>query len=161
METFETIRQNFTILFRKLFGGGEGNIILENTDDVLECGIDIVARPPGKELRSLTLLSGGEKTMTAVGLLFAMFKSKPSPYCILDEVDAALDDANVGRYANVVKEFAAMTQFVVITHRKPTMAQADVLYGITMEQAGVSKRMAVKFDQVGDNCEILSTAKAA
>jgi chromosome segregation protein len=161
METFETIRQNFMILFRKLFGGGEGNIILENTDDVLECGIDIVARPPGKELRSLTLLSGGEKTMTAVGLLFAMFKSKPSPYCILDEVDAALDDANVGRYANVVKEFAAMTQFVVITHRKPTMAQADVLYGITMEQAGVSKRMAVKFDQVGDNCEILSTSKAA
>jgi chromosome segregation protein len=161
LETFETIRQNFTILFRKLFGGGEGNIILENTDDVLECGIDIVARPPGKELRSLTLLSGGEKTMTAVGLLFAMFKSKPSPYCILDEVDAALDDANVGRYANVVKEFAAMTQFVVITHRKPTMAQADVLYGITMEQAGVSKRMAVKFDQVGDNCEILNTAKAA
>lgn len=161
METFETIRQNFMILFRKLFGGGEGNIILENTEDVLECGIDIVARPPGKELRSLTLLSGGEKTMTAVGLLFAMFKSKPSPYCILDEVDAALDDANVGRYAAVVKEFAAMTQFVVITHRKPTMAQADVLYGITMEQAGVSKRMAVKFDQVGENCEILASSKAA
>ena len=161
LETFETIRQNFQILFRKMFGGGEGNIILENPEDVLECGIDIVARPPGKELRSLTLLSGGEKTMTAVGLLFAMFKSKPSPYCILDEVDAALDDANVGRYVNVVKEFAAMTQFVVITHRKPTMAAADVLYGVTMEQAGVSKRMAVRFDQVGENCEILDTAKAA
>lgn len=161
LETFETIRQNFQILFRKVFGGGEGNIILENPDDVLECGIDIVARPPGKELRSLTLLSGGEKTMTAVGLLFAMFKSKPSPYCILDEVDAALDDANVGRYVGVVKEFAAMTQFVVITHRKPTMAAADVLYGVTMEQAGVSKRMAVRFDQVGDNCEILDSAKAA
>jgi len=161
LETFETIRQNFQILFRKMFGGGEGNIILENPEDVLECGIDIVARPPGKELRSLTLLSGGEKTMTAVGLLFAMFRSKPSPYCILDEVDAALDDANVGRYVNVVKEFAAMTQFVVITHRKPTMAAADVLYGVTMEQAGVSKRMAVRFDQVGDNCEILETAKAA
>jgi len=161
LETFETIRQNFQILFRKVFGGGEGNIILENPEDVLECGIDIVARPPGKELRSLTLLSGGEKTMTAVGLLFAMFKSKPSPYCILDEVDAALDDANVGRYVGVVKEFAAMTQFVVITHRKPTMAAADVLYGVTMEQAGVSKRMAVRFDQVGDNCEILDSAKAA
>jgi len=161
IETFETIRQNFQILFRKMFGGGEGNIILENPEDVLECGIDIVARPPGKELRSLTLLSGGEKTMTAVGLLFAMFKSKPSPYCILDEVDAALDDANVGRYVNVVKEFAAMTQFIVITHRKPTMAAADVLYGVTMEQAGVSKRMAVRFDQVGENCEILETAKAA
>ncbi len=161
LETFETIRLNFQVLFRKMFGGGEGNIILENSDDVLECGIDIVARPPGKELRSLTLLSGGEKTMTAVGLLFAMFKSKPSPYCILDEVDAALDDANVGRYVNVVKEFSAMTQFVVITHRKPTMAAADVLYGVTMEQAGVSKRMAVRFDQVGENCEILATAKAA
>lgn len=159
--TFETIRQNFQVLFRKMFGGGEGNIILENPDDVLECGIDIVARPPGKELRSLTLLSGGEKTMTAVGLLFAMFKSKPSPYCILDEVDAALDDANVGRYVNVVREFASMTQFVVITHRKPTMSAADVLYGVTMEQAGVSKRMAVKFDQVGENGEILESAKAA
>ena len=161
LETFETIRQNFQVLFRKMFGGGDGNIILENPDDVLECGIDIVARPPGKELRSLTLLSGGEKTMTAVGLLFAMFKSKPSPYCILDEVDAALDDANVGRYVNVVKEFAAMTQFVVITHRKPTMAAADVLYGVTMEQAGVSKRMAVRFDQVGENGEILEAARAA
>ena len=161
LETFETIRLNFQVLFRKMFGGGEGNIILENSDDVLECGIDIVARPPGKELRSLTLLSGGEKTMTAVGLLFAMFKSKPSPYCILDEVDAALDDANVGRYVNVVKEFSAMTQFVVITHRKPTMAAADVLYGVTMEQAGVSKRMAVRFDQVGENGEILAAAKAA
>lgn len=161
IETFETIRQNFLILFRKLFGGGEGNIILENPDDVLECGIEIVARPPGKELRSLSLLSGGEKTMTAVGLLFAMFKSKPSPYCILDEVDAALDDANVGRYANVLKEFASMTQFVVITHRKPTMTAADFLYGVTMEQAGVSKRMAVRFDQVGENGEILANAKAA
>ena len=161
LETFETIRQNFQVLFRKMFGGGDGNIILENPDDVLDCGIDIVARPPGKELRSLTLLSGGEKTMTAVGLLFAMFKSKPSPYCILDEVDAALDDANVGRYVNVVKEFSAMTQFVVITHRKPTMAAADVLYGVTMEQAGVSKRMAVRFDQVGENGEILEAAKAA
>ncbi len=161
LETFETIRQNFQVLFRKMFGGGDGNIILENPDDVLECGIDIVARPPGKELRSLTLLSGGEKTMTAVGLLFAMFKSKPSPYCILDEVDAALDDANVGRYVNVVKEFSALTQFVVITHRKPTMAAADVLYGVTMEQAGVSKRMAVRFDQVGENGEILVAAKAA
>jgi chromosome segregation protein len=161
IETFETIRGHFRELFRKVFGGGEGDIILEDLEDVLECGIDIVARPPGKELRSLTLLSGGEKTMTAVAMLFAMFRSKPSPYCILDEVDAALDDANVGRYTAIVKEFSEITQFVVITHRKPTMTAANVLYGVTMEQAGVSKRMAVRFEDVGENGEISKTAKAA
>ncbi len=153
-ETFESIRVHFQELFRKLFGGGEGDLVLEDPDDVLECGIDIVARPPGKELRSISLLSGGEKTMTAVALLFAMFKSKPSPYCVLDEVDAALDEANVDRYVAVVKEFAQQTQFVVITHRKRTMAAADVLYGVTMEQAGVSKRMSVRFEDVSDNGEI-------
>jgi chromosome segregation protein len=148
-------------LFRKLFGGGEGNIILENPEDVLECGIDIVARPPGKELRSISLLSGGEKTLTAIALLFAMFKSKPSPYCILDEVDAALDDANVERYASIVKEFTYLSQFVIITHRKRTMTAGDVLYGVTMEQAGISKRMSVRFDDVGENGEILAKKKAA
>lgn len=151
LETFETIRGHFQELYRKLFGGGEGDIILEDPDDVLECGIDIVARPPGKELRSISLLSGGEKTMTAVGLLFAMFKSKPSPYCILDEVDAALDEANVDRYVNVVKEFRESTQFVIITHRKRTMTAADRLYGVTMEQAGVSKRLTVQFDDVSED----------
>ncbi|QDU40526.1 Chromosome partition protein Smc [Maioricimonas rarisocia] len=162
LETFEAIQVNFRDLFRKLFGGGEGDIILEDPDNVLECGIDIVARPPGKELRSISLLSGGEKTMTAVALLFAMFKSKPSPYCILDEVDAALDDANVDRYVSVVKEFTDMTQFVIITHRKPTMTAADVLYGVTMEQAGVSKRMSVRFEEVGENGEIRTqSGKAA
>ena len=151
VDTFETIRTNFRELFRKVFGGGEGDIILEDPENVLECGIDIVARPPGKELRSITLLSGGEKTMTAVALLFAMFKSKPSPYCILDEVDAALDEANVDRYVGVVKEFATTTQFVVITHRKRTMTAANVLYGVTMEQAGISKRMSVRFEDVSDD----------
>lgn len=157
-ETFETIRTHFQELFRKLFGGGDADIILENPQDVLECGIEIVARPPGKELRSMSLLSGGEKTMTAVGLLFAMFRSKPSPYCILDEVDAALDEANVDRYVTVIKEFVEMTQFVVITHRKRTMTVADVLYGVTMEQAGVSKRISVRFDDVRDNGEIRTAA---
>lgn len=157
-ETFETIRGHFRELFRKLFGGGDADIILENPDDVLECGIEIVARPPGKELRSMSLMSGGEKTMTAVGLLFAMFRSKPSPYCILDEVDAALDEANVDRYVTVIKEFVEKTQFVVITHRKRTMTVADVLYGVTMEQAGVSKRIAVRFDDVRDNGEIHTAA---
>ncbi len=158
LETFETIRGHFQELFRKLFGGGDADIILEDPTDVLECGIDIVARPPGKELRSISLLSGGEKTMTAVGMLFAMFKSKPSPYCVLDEVDAALDEANVDRYVKVVKEFVSMTQFIVITHRKRTMTAADVLYGVTMEQAGVSKRMSVSFEEVNDNGEIRSAA---
>ena len=157
-ETFETIRGHFQELFRKLFGGGNADIILEDPDDVLECGIDIVARPPGKELRSISLLSGGEKTMTAVALLFAMFKSKPSPYCVLDEVDAALDEANVDRYVKVLKEFVSMTQFVVITHRKRTMTAADVLYGVTMEQAGVSKRISVRFEDVRDNGEIRTAA---
>lgn len=161
IETFEVIRGHFRELFRKLFGGGEADIILEDPSDVLECGIDIVARPPGKELRSISLLSGGEKTLTAVALLFAMFKSKPSPYCILDEVDAALDEANVERYSAILGDFVQMTQFIVITHRKRTMTAADVIYGVTMEQAGVSKRMSVRFEDVSDNGEIHSRAGQA
>jgi chromosome segregation protein len=161
LDTFESIRVHFQELYRKLFGGGEGDIVLEDPDDVLECGIDIVARPPGKELRSISLLSGGEKTMTAVALLFAMFKSKPSPYCILDEVDAALDEANVDRYVSVVKEFRESTQFVIITHRKRTMTAADRLYGVTMEQAGVSKRLNVEFEDVSDDGHFRTSAAAA
>jgi chromosome segregation protein len=150
-ETFEQIRTNFRELFRKLFGGGEGDVVLENPEDVLECGIDVVARPPGKELRSISLLSGGEKTMTAVALLLAIFKSKPSPFCILDEVDAALDEANVNRYLGIIKEFQQWTQFIVITHHKRTMTGADVLYGVTMEEAGVSKRMSVRFEDISED----------
>ena len=150
-ETFDDIRSHFQTLFRKLFGGGEGDIILEDPEDILECGIDVVARPPGKELRSISLLSGGEKTMTAVALLLAMFKSRPSPFCILDEVDAALDEANVDRFVGVLKDFQDTTQFIMITHRKPSMAATDVLYGVTMEQSGVSKRMAVRFEDVSDD----------
>lgn len=151
LETFETIRQNFQQMFRKLFGGGEGDVILEDPNDVLDCGIDIVARPPGKELRSISLLSGGEKTMTAVGLLMAIFRSKPSPFCILDEVDAALDEANVERYSGVVKEFKTQTQFIMITHSKRSMQVGDILYGVTMEQSGVSKRMSVRFEDVNED----------
>ncbi len=158
VETFETIREHFRELFRRLFGGGEADIVLEDPNDVLDCGIDILARPPGKELRNLSLLSGGEKTLTAVALLFAMFKSKPSPYCILDEVDAALDEANVERYATILNDFTEMTQFVVITHRKRTMTVADAVYGVTMEQAGVSKRMSVRFEDVSENGEIRTRA---
>jgi len=147
METFETVRANFQELFRKLFGGGKADLVLDNPEDVLESGIDILARPPGKETRSVSLLSGGEKTMTTVALLMAIFKSKPSPFCILDEVDAALDDANVDRYSRVLAEFQEHSQFIVITHNKRTMSYANVLYGITMQEAGISRKVAVRFDK--------------
>ena len=150
-ETFETIRKNFQELFRQVFGGGEGDIILEDPNDVLDCGIDIAARPPGKELRSISLLSGGEKTMTAIALIMSIFKSKPSPFCILDEVDAALDEANVERFTAVVKAFQTTTQFIMITHHKRSMTVADVLYGVTMEESGISKRMSVRFEDVSDD----------
>ena len=156
-ESFETIRGEFRELFRRLFGGGDGDIILEDPDDVLECGIEIVARPPGKELRSISLLSGGEKTMTAAALLLSIFRSRPSPFCILDEVDAALDDANVERYATMIHEFRDTTQFIMISHRKRTMTVADVIYGVTMEQSGVSKRLTVSFEDVGEDGEIRTT----
>ncbi|MEZ6048287.1 MAG: hypothetical protein R3C11_22475 [Planctomycetaceae bacterium] len=153
IETYDSIRENFQDLFRKLFGGGNGDIILEDPEDPLECGIEIVARPPGKELRSISLLSGGEKTMTAVALLMAIFRSKPSPFCILDEVDAALDEANIGRFINVVKEFQSETQFIMITHRKPSMTVTDRLFGVTMEESGVSKRLTVQFEDIKENGE--------
>ncbi|HIE95424.1 MAG TPA: chromosome segregation protein SMC, partial [Fuerstia sp.] len=149
-ESFECIRGHFRELFRRLFGGGEADVILEDPEDVLECAIDVVARPPGKELRSISLLSGGEKTMTAVALLLSIFKSRPSPFCILDEVDAALDDANIGRFVGLLKDFQQETQFIMITHRKPTMAVIDVLYGVTMEESGISKRLVVRFEEIDD-----------
>ena len=149
--SFETIRGYFRELFRKLFGGGEADLILEDPDDVLECSIDVVARPPGKELRSISLLSGGEKTLTAVALLLSIFRSRTSPFCILDEVDAALDDANIGRFVSVLREFQQNTQFILITHRKPTMAVTDVLYGVTMEESGISRRLSLRFEDVDEH----------
>lgn len=145
-ETFNTIKAHFQELFRKLFGGGQADIVLEDESDILESGIEIIARPPGKELRSISLMSGGEKTMTAVALLLAIFRSKPSPFCILDEVDAALDEANIGRFTSVLREFLDRSQFIIITHSKRTMTVADVLYGITMQESGISKRVAVRFE---------------
>jgi chromosome segregation protein len=145
-DSFQAIRTHFQELFRKLFGGGMADVILENENDILESGIEIIARPPGKELRSISLLSGGEKTLTAVALLLAIFRSKPSPFCVLDEVDAALDEANIGRFAAVLREFLDQSQFILITHSKKTMATADVLYGITMQEAGISKRVAIRLE---------------
>ena len=153
-ESFSTIQEHFKEMFRKLFGGGESDIILEDPDDVLDCAIDILARPPGKELRSLSLLSGGEKTLTAVALVMAIFKSNPSPFCVLDEVDASLDDANIERFTALLVEFAQTTQFILITHRKRTMTVADVIYGVTMEQPGVSKRISVRFEDLSEDGEI-------
>ncbi len=147
-KSFQEIRGHFHELFRKLFGGGRADIILEEDVDILDAGIDIIAQPPGKDLKSIMLFSGGEKVMTTIALLFAIFKSKPSPFCILDEVDAALDENNIKRFIQILKEFAIDSQFVVITHSKQTMTVADVLYGVTMEEAGVSKKISVKFEEV-------------
>ncbi len=150
-ETFATIRTHFQELFRKLFGGGMADIVLEDESDILESGIEVVARPPGKELSSISLMSGGEKTLTAVALLLAIFRSKPSPFCILDEVDAALDEANIGRFTSVLRDFLDRSQFIIITHSKRTMACADMLYGITMQESGVSRRFAVRFEDWPDD----------
>jgi chromosome segregation protein len=158
--TLETVRAHFQELFRKLFGGGMADIVLEEDVDILDSGIDIVARPPGKELRSILLLSGGEKTLTCVAMLLAIFRSRPSPFCVLDEVDAALDEANIERFVGVLKDFLTWTQFVVVTHSKKTMACASTLYGVTMQESGVSKRVAVRFDDVSDNGEIRSFGSA-
>ena len=146
-DTIETVRGHFRDLFERVFGGGQADIVLEQGVDLLETSVEIVARPPGKEPRSISLLSGGEKTMTCVALLLAIFKSRPSPFCVLDEVDAALDEANVDRFGGVLRDFLSSTQFIVVTHSKKTMASATTLYGVTMEESGVSKRVSVRFEQ--------------
>ena len=147
-QTFNEARDNFQVIFRKLFQGGRAEMYLTEGEDALEAGIEIVARPPGKQLQSINLLSGGERSLTALAILFAVFKVKPSPFCILDEVDAALDDTNVERFLRVLREFVGPTQFCVVTHHKRTMADCQVLYGITMQKRGVSSRIAVSLDEV-------------
>lgn len=146
-KTFDIVRENFKNLYKKLFGGGEADLMLTDEDNLLESGVDIYAQPAGKKLQNISLCSGGEKALTAVALLFAFFRAKPSPFCILDEVDAPLDDANVGRYNAMVKEFSSKTQFLVVTHNKRTMEMADILYGVTMEERGVSKIISVRMNR--------------
>jgi len=141
---FDQIKQNFALVFEELFGGGRAELQLTDSQNLLETGVDIIAQPPGKKLQQLSLLSGGEKALTAIALLFAMLKVKPSPFCVLDEIEAALDEANVNRFAAYLKELVSLNQFVVISHRKGTMEAADVLYGVTMEETGVSKLYSVK-----------------
>lgn len=144
MKNFNVIKQNFNQVFRELFGGGKADVYLIDESNSLSSGIEIMAQPPGKKLQSLSLLSGGEKSLTAVALLFAILKTKPTPFCILDEIDAALDEANISRYTNYLKSFSDKTQFIMITHRKSSMEVADILYGVTMEEEGISRMVSIK-----------------
>ena len=145
-EAFDAINEKFKAVFTELFRGGQAELKLEEGTDILDAGVEIVAQPPDKKLQHLSLLSGGEKALTAVALIFAGFLVKPSPFCLLDEVDAPLDDANVERYNDVLRRMVKDTQFIVITHNKNTMEYSDALYGITMQEPGISKMVSVKFN---------------
>jgi chromosome segregation protein len=147
LDTYNKIKRNFHTVFRRLFGGGRAELRLETAEAPLESGIEIYAQPPGKKLENINLLSGGEKSLTGISLMFAIYMVKPSPFCLLDEIDAALDEENVGRLTNLLREFAATSQFIVITHNKRTVAGADILYGVTMEESGVSKLVGIRLEQ--------------
>jgi len=154
VETLEKIRSNFQTLYRKSFGGGHADIVLENPEDP-ESGIEILATPPGKTTFSNNLLSGGEKALTAVSLIMAFFQHRPSPFCVLDEVDAPFDEANIGRFVSVLNEFLESTKFIIVSHSKKTMTAADMIYGITMQESGVSRQVSVKFEEVDDHGQII------
>ena len=151
--TFDQIKKNFIYTFQTLFGGGIANLELIVTDDILESGIEITAQPPGTKLKGITLLSGGQKTLTAVALLFALYMVKPSPFCLLDELDAPLDESNIGRFTNLLGKFVDNSQFIIITHNKRTVSAAQAIYGVTMEERGVSKTVSMKFNQHKDDIE--------
>ena len=161
LDTLEAIRQNFQKLYRKSFGGGHADLVLEEGVDPLEAGVEIVATPPGKPSFSNSLLSGGEKALTAVALLMSIFQYRPSPFCVLDEVDAPFDEANIGRFVTVLNEFLDNSKFVVVTHSKKTMTAATTLYGVTMQESGVSKQVSIRFEDVSDNGEINEGEEAA
>jgi chromosome segregation protein len=144
METYNKIKRNFNNMFKRLFGGGKALLELQDHNHVLECGIEIYAQPPGKKLENISLLSGGEKSMTAVALLFATYMVKPSPFCLLDEIDAALDEDNVARFVQVLREFGGVSQFIIITHNKKTVTSAETLLGVTMEESGITKVISVR-----------------
>jgi chromosome segregation protein len=146
IKTYNRVRKNFHNMFRRLFGGGRAELQLSDNNHVLESGIEIFAQPPGKKLEHISLLSGGERSMTAVALLFATYMVKPSPFCLLDEIDAALDEANVGRFVQLLREFSTTSQFIVITHNKKTVSGAGTLLGVTMEESGVTKLISVRLE---------------
>ncbi|MBN1891464.1 MAG: AAA family ATPase, partial [Clostridiales bacterium] len=143
---FEIINKNFNSVFSDLFNGGTAEIILGDDEDVLTCNIDIRAQPPGKRLQSISLLSGGERCLTAIAILFAILQLRPSPFCVLDEVEAALDDVNIGRFTEFVRRYTAKSQFILVTHRKGTMEACDRMYGVTMQERGISKILSMKLD---------------
>jgi chromosome segregation protein len=160
-ETFERANANFELMFTKLFNGGQAKLVLlENSEDPLESGIDIIARPPGKRPQSVTLLSGGERTMTAVSLLFAIFMIKPAPFCMLDELDAALDDSNIGRFVQALKEFLAHSQFLIITHNQHTIAASDIIYGVSQQEKGISKIVSMRLREIGNKNLAIGTPEA-
>ncbi len=156
--TFHQVRKNFTYTFETLFGGGQSDLKLVDAEDVLESGIEITAQPPGTRLKSLGLLSGGQKTMTAVALLFAIYMVKPSPFCVLDEIDAPLDDANIGRFCKMLESFLEYSQFLIITHNKRTISIADTIYGATMQERGVTRMVSMRFDKSSGEAKELATA---
>ncbi len=157
-EGFAAINENFARAFRKLFGGGQAFMRLTDEQNTAESGIDVIASPPGKELQNVLLLSGGEKTLTAFSLLVGIFQYAPSPFCILDEVDAPLDDANIGRFAELVKEMSSQTQFIIITHSKKTMSISPMMYGVTMQEPGVSKIVSVRLNEDRTVVPVMATA---
>ena len=153
-ESFAAINKNFGEIFTELFGGGKASLTLSNPEDVLNCGIDINVQPPGKIIKSLSALSGGEQSFIAIAIYFAILKVRPAPFCVLDEIEAALDDANVTRYARYMRTLAGRTQFIVITHRRGTMEEADVLYGVTMQEQGVSKILTINLNDMAKELKI-------
>jgi chromosome segregation protein len=158
-EAFNFINAHFAIAFQSLFGGGTGEMRLSEPDSSGDAGIDVVAQPPGKRLQNILLLSGGEKALTALALLIAVFRFRPSPFCILDEVDAPLDEANVGRFNRMLRDMCGQTQFIVVTHNRKTMEMGSVLYGVTMQEPGVSKLISVKWEEA--DAEALPRTAAA
>ena len=147
-DAFDAINRHFGEIFRQLFGGGKASLRLDDPEDILECGIEILVQPPGKIIKNLASLSGGEQALVAVAIYFAILKVRPSPFCVLDEIEAALDDVNVTRYAAYLKGISDRTQFILITHRRGTMEEADTLYGVTMQESGVSKLLRLKVSQL-------------
>ena len=160
-ETFAQVRINFREMFAELFGGGRADLTLLDEHDALNCGIEIIAKPPGKQLQNVSLLSGGERTMTAVALLFAIFMVRPSPFCILDEMDAPLDESNINRFTRVLDRFVNQSQFIIITHNKRTIAKADILYGVTMEERGISKLVGMRLTKANPEQNLASTEESA